>query len=74
MTIINLRTADGFTLHNNYYAIPDGMPLEDAAEIARSVAENVALWEHLDAELAERGIEPVPNVSGVPAMTIDIDF
>lgn len=74
MTIINLRTADGFTLHDNYYAIPEGMPLERADAIVETVTAIAATWEELDFRLLRKGIEPVPNASHVPAMTIDIEF
>jgi len=70
VTIINIRNADGFTLVDNFYQIPEGMSVDDALAFA---AETGALtgdagWEWLDGELADRGIIQIE----IPH--IDVDF
>jgi hypothetical protein len=72
MTIINLRTADGFTLHDNYYQAPEGMPVERAFQIARECLEKSLTWDSFESKLANRGIVATYNPVTVP--TIDIEF
>lgn len=74
MTIINIRSADGFTLHDNYYAIPDDMPLGYARAVVEECTAIAATWEELDFRLLRKSVEPVPNASDVPAVTFDVDF
>lgn len=68
MTIINIRNADGFTLADNFYAIPKEMGVDTAQRAIRFCISGAAGWSELDAELATMGIVPVR------IHTVDVEF
>lgn len=64
MTFINIPSEDGFTVHDNFYRLPEGMSdvvgsrIADECE-ARCSVDGVIVWERFDAALAEFGIVPL---------------
>jgi hypothetical protein len=64
MTFINIPSEDEFTVHDNFYRLPEGMSdldgwlIADECE-ARCSVDGVIVWGQFDAALAEHGIVPL---------------
>lgn len=65
MTIINIRSVDGFTVTDNFYSLPEGMSADTGLRMCEQIAsrwtdagESIS-WLHFDDALAKWGIIPV---------------
>lgn len=79
MTIISIRTLDGFTFHDNLYRIPGTMSVDHAGAFVSMVYERATegewSWEGFNDELAEYGIVAAHDVDPDSVVVVfDVEF